>query len=182
MVIAPGSFDCRLAFRRVTGIFTARPSLCALTHTPASWTDTPGGPAFYAYSTNYPLDLGEGPASTVICAEAHPPFGLAQKPLIKLEPLCATSYRPAPRGGIQFPLVNIDAERDSCWPCNFRSSATKNAKQERRIAMLYTIAVVLLILWLLGLVSSYTIGGFIHILLVIAVVMFLIGLIGGRRG
>lgn len=48
--------------------------------------------------------------------------------------------------------------------------------------MLYTIAVVLLILWLLGLVSSYTIGGFIHILLVIAVVMFLIGLIGGRRG
>jgi hypothetical protein len=48
--------------------------------------------------------------------------------------------------------------------------------------MLYTIAVVLLVLWLLGLVSSYTIGGFIHILLVIAVVMFLVGLIGGRRG
>jgi hypothetical protein len=47
--------------------------------------------------------------------------------------------------------------------------------------MLYTIAVVLLILWVLGLVSSYTIGGFIHILLVIAVVMFLIGLVGGRR-
>ena len=48
--------------------------------------------------------------------------------------------------------------------------------------MLYTIAVVLLILWLLGLVSSYTIGGFIHILLVIAVVMFLVGIIGGRKG
>ncbi|HRD93275.1 MAG TPA: lmo0937 family membrane protein [Accumulibacter sp.] len=47
--------------------------------------------------------------------------------------------------------------------------------------MLYTIAVVLLVLWLLGLVSSYTIGGFIHILLVIAVVMFLVGVIGGRR-
>ena len=47
--------------------------------------------------------------------------------------------------------------------------------------MLYTIAVVLIILWLLGLVSSYTLGGFIHILLVIAVVMFLVGLIGGRR-
>ncbi len=47
--------------------------------------------------------------------------------------------------------------------------------------MLYTIAVVLLVLWLLGLVSSYTLGGFIHILLVIAVVMFLVGLIGGRR-
>jgi len=47
--------------------------------------------------------------------------------------------------------------------------------------MLYTLAVVLLILWLLGLVSSYTMGGFIHILLVIAVVMILIRLIQGRR-
>lgn len=48
--------------------------------------------------------------------------------------------------------------------------------------MLYTIAVVLLILWVLGLVSSYTLGGFIHILLVFAVVMILINLISGRRG
>ncbi len=47
--------------------------------------------------------------------------------------------------------------------------------------MLYTIAVVLLILWVLGLVSSYTLGGFIHILLVIAVVMVLVNLISGRR-
>jgi len=47
--------------------------------------------------------------------------------------------------------------------------------------MLYTIAVVLLILWLLGLVSSYTLGGFIHILLVIAIVMVLVNLISGRR-
>ena len=47
--------------------------------------------------------------------------------------------------------------------------------------MLYTVAVVLLILWLLGLVSSYTLGGFIHIRLVIAVVFFLINVIGGRR-
>ena len=47
--------------------------------------------------------------------------------------------------------------------------------------MLYTIAVVLIILWLLGLVSSYTIGGLIHILLVFAVVILLVGIIGGRR-
>jgi Family of unknown function (DUF5670) len=47
--------------------------------------------------------------------------------------------------------------------------------------MLYTIAVVLLILWVLGLVSSYTMGGFIHILLVVAVVMVLLNLINGRR-
>ncbi len=47
--------------------------------------------------------------------------------------------------------------------------------------MLYTIAVVLLILWLLGLVTSYTIGGFIHVLLVIALVVILIRVISGRR-
>jgi hypothetical protein len=47
--------------------------------------------------------------------------------------------------------------------------------------MLYTIAVVLLILWLLGLVSSFTIGGFIHVLLVIAIVVILIRVISGRR-
>ncbi len=47
--------------------------------------------------------------------------------------------------------------------------------------MLYTIAVVFLILWLLGLVSSYTMGGFIHALLVIAIVMVLVRLIQGRR-
>ena len=47
--------------------------------------------------------------------------------------------------------------------------------------MLYTIAVVLLILWVLGLVTSYTLGGFIHILLVVAIVMVLINLISGRR-
>lgn len=46
--------------------------------------------------------------------------------------------------------------------------------------MLYTIAVILIILWLLGLVTSYTIGGFIHILLVVAVVMILVRLISGR--
>jgi Family of unknown function (DUF5670) len=50
-----------------------------------------------------------------------------------------------------------------------------------RSVMLYTIAVVLLILWLLGLVSGYTIGAFIHVLLVIAIVLFLVGLVTGRR-
>jgi len=47
--------------------------------------------------------------------------------------------------------------------------------------MLYTLAVVLILLWLLGIVSSYTMGGFIYVLLVIAVVMILVRLIGGRR-
>lgn len=46
--------------------------------------------------------------------------------------------------------------------------------------MLYTIAVVLIILWLLGLVTAFTLGGFIHILLVLAIIMIVINLISGR--
>ena len=47
--------------------------------------------------------------------------------------------------------------------------------------MLYTIAIVLLVLWGLGLVSSYTMGGFIHVLLILAVIVILINVIQGRR-
>ena len=47
--------------------------------------------------------------------------------------------------------------------------------------MLWTIFVILLVLWLLGVVSSYTVGGFIHILLVLALVVLLINITGGRR-
>ena len=47
--------------------------------------------------------------------------------------------------------------------------------------MLWTIAVVLAVLWVLGLVSSYTMGGFIHVLLVAALIVFLIQIIQGRR-
>ena len=49
------------------------------------------------------------------------------------------------------------------------------------IAMLWTLFVVLLLLWVLGIVSSYTLGGFIHLLLIVAVVALLIQLITGRR-
>jgi hypothetical protein len=52
---------------------------------------------------------------------------------------------------------------------------------KRGAAMLWTIAVVLLLLWALGLVSSYTMGGFIHILLVLAIVVVLVRVISGRR-
>ena len=47
--------------------------------------------------------------------------------------------------------------------------------------MLYTLAVILIVLWLLGLVSSYTMGGFIHVLLVIAIVVVLLRVISGRK-
>jgi hypothetical protein len=54
-------------------------------------------------------------------------------------------------------------------------------RQKEENEMLWTIFVILLVLWLLGMVSSYTIGGFIHILLVLALVVLLINIIGGRR-
>ena len=53
--------------------------------------------------------------------------------------------------------------------------------EEEINTMLWTIFVVLLVLWLLGLVSSYTMGGFIHILLVLAVIVLIINLVSGRR-
>ena len=52
---------------------------------------------------------------------------------------------------------------------------------EKENAMLWTIFVILLVLWLLGLVTSYTLGGFIHILLIVAIAVLLIELITGRR-
>jgi hypothetical protein len=60
-----------------------------------------------------------------------------------------------------------------------RFHATMSWKEEKK--MLWTIAVVLIVLWLLGLVSSYTLGGAIHVLLVIAIAVFLIGIFQGRR-
>jgi uncharacterized membrane protein YtjA (UPF0391 family) len=49
------------------------------------------------------------------------------------------------------------------------------------LKMLYTLAVILLIAWLLGMVGTYTVGAFIHVLLVVAIVLFLVGLLSGRR-
>ena len=47
--------------------------------------------------------------------------------------------------------------------------------------MLYTVAVVLIVLWLLGMVSSYTLGGFVHILLVVALIVVLVNFLSGRK-
>jgi hypothetical protein len=56
-----------------------------------------------------------------------------------------------------------------------------NKTNSKENYMLYTLAIVLIVLWLLGMVTSYTMGGFIHILLVVAIVMVLVNLISGRR-
>ena len=74
--------------------------------------------------------------------------------------------------GIFFP--NISA----LGTCETKAAVNLN----RRKIMLWTIFVILLVLWLLGLVSSYTLGGFIHILLVLAIVVLVINLVSGRRG
>jgi hypothetical protein len=60
------------------------------------------------------------------------------------------------------------------------STLLYKSRYKRRTTMLYTIAVVLVILWLLGLVTSYTMGGLIHVLLVIAIVVVLLRVISGR--
>jgi asparagine N-glycosylation enzyme membrane subunit Stt3 len=54
--------------------------------------------------------------------------------------------------------------------------------RRKDIIMLWTIAVILIILWLLGLITSYTLGGFIHILLVLAIIVILYNVISGRKG
>jgi hypothetical protein len=72
-------------------------------------------------------------------------------------------------------------EYSAGWRQSAPGSCRVNKKQTERKHMLYTIAVILIVLWLLGLVTSYTMGGFIHILLVIAIVMVLVNLISGRK-
>jgi uncharacterized membrane protein YtjA (UPF0391 family) len=61
------------------------------------------------------------------------------------------------------------------------SLALAPTARRKENAMLYTLAVILLIAWLLGIVGTYTIGAFVHVLLVIAVVLFLVGLVSGRE-
>jgi hypothetical protein len=57
----------------------------------------------------------------------------------------------------------------------------KFREEQRRKNMLYTLALILIVAWLLGLVTSYTIGGFIHILLVVAIILVLVRVIQGRK-
>jgi uncharacterized membrane protein (DUF485 family) len=55
------------------------------------------------------------------------------------------------------------------------------AVSDQEVVMLYTLAVILLIAWLLGVVGTYTIGAFVHLLLVVALVLFVVGLLSGRQ-
>jgi len=76
-------------------------------------------------------------------------------------------------------MLGLGGAADGLAPVYTRGLKTR--KREGEIAMLYTIAVILLIAWLLGIVGTYTIGAFVHVLLVIAIVLFLVGMVTGRR-
>jgi hypothetical protein len=70
-------------------------------------------------------------------------------------------------------------------PGTVRAEPTGKGQRQRNRPeeelMLYILAVILLIAWLLGIVGTYTIGAFVHVLLVIAIVLFIVGLLSGRR-
>jgi len=77
-------------------------------------------------------------------------------------------------------LYGVEHKEKPCFaPAQPPGARSEDA--EKANTMLYTIALVLVILWVLGLVSSYTLGGLIHVLLVLALVVILVNVIGGRR-
>jgi hypothetical protein len=87
---------------------------------------------------------------------------------------------------IQIKRTAKPAEAVILWICQSAQplldiSAGFSTNQGRNTKMLWTIFVILLVLWLVGLVSSYTMGGFIHLLLVLAVIVLVINLLTGRR-
>jgi uncharacterized protein DUF5670 len=80
-------------------------------------------------------------------------------------------------------VTTLTAPRGSVCYCRLRVGVRSAASicYVKEDFMLWTIFVILLVLWLLGMVSSYTLGGFIHVLLVVAIVIALLQLIQGRR-
>lgn len=82
---------------------------------------------------------------------------------------------------VQAYTVHLMVRRSSETYARLRADSAEQIEVKGSFNMLWTIFVILLVLWLLGLVSSYTLGGFIHILLVLALVVLVINLLSGRR-
>jgi uncharacterized protein DUF5670 len=76
--------------------------------------------------------------------------------------------------------VSRNLSHDGTPGCSLTEAASI-AERARRKTMLWTITIILFILWLLGMVSSYTLGGWIHVLLVLAVIVLIFNLLSGRR-
>lgn len=86
-----------------------------------------------------------------------------------------------PDAGRHSGMRNPDTHCALLEPVSGGATAIIETPRERIVIMLYTIALVLVILWLLGLVTSTTMGGFVHVLLVIAIVVILLRVIDGRK-
>lgn len=89
-------------------------------------------------------------------------------------------------GWAGFPVISATARLSPAAPKLHLSTRNPPSRVARwwasgRADMLETIAIILIVLWLLGVVSGYTMGNFIYVLLVVAIVLFLVRLIGGRR-
>ena len=87
--------------------------------------------------------------------------------------ICALAY--TKRVTVLLPAAPTPATASDNVICDAQLHSLKG------LSMLYTIAVILLVAWLLGVFGIYTIGAFVHVLLVIAIVLFLVGLVTGRR-
>jgi hypothetical protein len=83
-----------------------------------------------------------------------------------------------PASAARYRRSRLAGERRVCGPAEGPVPSRPNP---RRGTMLWTIFVILLVLWLLGVVTSYTLGGFIHVLLIVAVILAIMQLISGRR-
>jgi uncharacterized protein DUF5670 len=99
---------------------------------------------------------------------------LAMSRIAQIRTTCAQTHRRTPAIAADSPCVEF-ADR-SLYLCHERWLA-----RERRITVLYRIAVTLLIAWLLGLVGTFTVGPILHLLLIVAIVLFVIELLSGSR-
>ena len=99
-----------------------------------------------------------------------------QRALVPIAHSCAQHGQGSQSYRFHEPLVRARAVDSS--PLSFFNAGPT---PRRRIHMLYSIALILLVAWLLGIVGTYTLGPLVHVLLVVAIVLFLVGLVSGRR-
>jgi hypothetical protein len=99
-------------------------------------------------------------------------------------PFLSSVWGTMPQSRDAVPLRETAQPANISNPLQYRpntSVATDDVSESKEAAMLWTIAVILLVLWALGMVTSYTAGGVVHLLLVIAVIVIVVQFIGGRR-
>lgn len=106
--------------------------------------------------------------------------GLCPEVLLEVRPKEPSPTGHVPVGGLVL-ATSVFRPFGGRQPLESLIQLVASMRRERQPSMLWTIALILIVLWVLGLVSSYTLGGFVHILLVLAIVVILIRVIQGRR-